>query len=204
MSITWNPSDIGSGLTLSNGNRTITRITTSNWTSVRATDQIPSGRKIYFEIEMDSIASGLYAMPGVCDSGAALGSSGFWSSTQGFGYLSSTGQKFNNGSGTSYGSTFTTADIIGIACDNDKIWWSKNNVWQASGDPAAGTNAAYTSVDPSGNDIFPCLGIYTVGNQATVNFASDDFNYTPPSGFESLEQADEETIKRIVIRGVRR
>jgi len=185
MPITWNPSDIGSGLTLSNGNLTVTRGTTSDWTSVRATDKIPSDRKIYFEIVMDSIASGLYAMPGVADSGAALGSAGYWSSAQGFGYLSSDGQKFNNGSGSAYGSTFTTADIIGVACDNSKIWFSKNNVWQASGDPAAGTNEAFSTVDPSGYDIYPILGLYTIGNEATVVFTLGDFNYTPPSGFES-------------------
>tara|TARA_R100001082_G_C4361648_1_gene159659 strand:+ start:183 stop:1553 length:1371 start_codon:yes stop_codon:yes gene_type:complete len=64
-------------------------------------------------------------------------------------YYANTGNKYNSGSGTSYGDSFTTGDIIGIAvdCTNNKIYYSKNGTWQNGGDPtsgASGTGAAYT------------------------------------------------------------
>ena len=46
-----------------------------------------------------------------------------------------------SGSATSYGSTWTLNDIIGIALDvdNSKLYFSKNGTWQDSGDPTSGS-----------------------------------------------------------------
>jgi hypothetical protein len=66
------------------------------------------------------------------------------------------GGKYHDGSSTDTGVTFTTGDIIQIALDlsagadaTGKIWFGKNNTWINSGDPANGTNEAFTVIAPS-------------------------------------------------------
>ena len=55
-------------------------------------------------------------------------------------YQGSDGNSRTNNTSTSYGDTYTTGDIIGIALDltNNKLYFSKNGVWQDSGDPTSG------------------------------------------------------------------
>ena len=73
-------------------------------------------------------------------------------------YLS-TGEKVSNDVPTSsWGDTFTTDDIIGVAVDldNNKIYFAKNGTWQASGDPTSGstgTGAAYTITSVAASDM---------------------------------------------------
>jgi hypothetical protein len=76
------------------------------------------------------------------------------SQTEDYSYYGSAGDKANNSSETSYGNSFTDGDIIGVAVDLDnlKIYFSKNGVWQNSGDPTSGstgTGAAFTITAPS-------------------------------------------------------
>jgi len=59
----------------------------------------------------------------------------------------SNGARLTGGTTTnSWGDTYTTGNVIGVAFDADtgKVWFSKNGTFQASGDPAAGTNEAAT------------------------------------------------------------
>jgi hypothetical protein len=104
-----------------------------------------------------------------------------------YGYEASSGQKGSGGTYASYGSSYTDADVIGVALDmdNGKLWFSKNGVWNASGDPAAGTNAAYTSIT---GEYFASVGTGGTGGGFTChfNFGQRPFSYTPPSGFKSL------------------
>jgi len=101
-------------------------------------------------------------------------------------YYSLNGNKISNVSSVAYGNTWTTNDIIGVALDldNGKIFFSKNGTWQASGDPAAGTNAAYTGL--TGAFAPASLIGSAVANSAFVNFGQRPFTYTPPSGFVRL------------------
>jgi hypothetical protein len=95
--------------------------------------------------------------------------------------------------GASYGDTFTTNDVIGCAIDldNQKIWWSKNGTFQNSGDPAAGTNAAFTNLTAG---LFYRFCISHAGSTATDvtgNFGqTGGFTYTPPTGFNALSTAN--------------
>jgi hypothetical protein len=101
-------------------------------------------------------------------------------------YYSANGNKLANGVDTAYGATWTTNDVIGVALDldNGKLWFSKNGTYQASGDPVAGTNAAFTGLSGS------FLPVATLGsdpsNSAYANFGQRPFAYTPPTGFRSL------------------
>lgn len=98
------------------------------------------------------------------------------------------GNKVNAGS-TSYGSSFLTTDICMVALDmdNGRIWWGKNGTWFASGDPAAGTNAAFTNL--TGKTLAPVFfggSGSSGGNSYTLNFGQRPFSYAPPSGFKTL------------------
>ncbi len=51
------------------------------------------------------------------------------------------GNKNVSGTASSYGNSYTTGDIIGIAIDmdNNKLYFSKNGTFQDSGDPTSGS-----------------------------------------------------------------
>ena len=102
------------------------------------------------------------------------------------------GQKVVNGSASSYGSSWTNGDTIGIAIDraNNQITFYKNNVSQG-----AITNT------------FPAIGVTVLGGYYSENTAVDtvDFNfgqrpfsYTPPTGFVRLNTYNlpDSTIKK--------
>jgi hypothetical protein len=179
---TWNPLDKGSNVTLTNGNLDVS--TNSTWNSVRATFGITSG-KWYWEYTMTAAG---YTMVGVgtrvIDLAGYIGQS-----SAGYAYYSLNGNKWNSGSAASYGNSFTTNDVVGVAFDADagKIWFSKNGTWQASGDPAAGTNAAYTSIPSSA--YFPTISqdnSLPASTGGTLNAGARSFAYTAPSGFKAL------------------
>lgn len=103
------------------------------------------------------------------------------------GYADS-GVKRSGNTYTSYGNSFTNNDIISIALDldNGKIWFGKNGVWQASGDPVAGTNAAFTDVSGT---VTPWMTTYNTGAGTSnweYTFGQRPFTYTPPTGYVAL------------------
>jgi hypothetical protein len=176
MAVTWNPSDKNTNISLSNGNLTATATNTS-WKSVRATDYKSSG-KWYWEVTIDVGANHII---GIGTSSANINSYA-GSDVYSYGYRGTTGQKFHSGSSVAYGATYTVNDVISIALDldNGKIWWAKNGVWQAGGNPAAGANEAYSGV--SGN--FCLMGSpYNNTNAVTANFGATSLSYDIPSGF---------------------
>jgi hypothetical protein len=98
------------------------------------------------------------------------------------------GNKDTNTTSAAYGNTYTATDIIGVALDldNNKVWFSKNGTWQASGDPAAGTNAAFTDITGSDGWTFGVSGYGSGGDNCNANFGQRPFTYTPPTGFLAL------------------
>ena len=131
-----------------------------------------------------------------------------------YGYYSDDGTKANGANETSYGDSWTDGDIIGIAVDLDnlKIYFSKNGVWQNSGDPtsgATGTGAAFTLSSPSstndgayffacgddnqyaarrmawnfGNGYFQTTAVASAGTNASGNGI---FEYDVPTGYTAL------------------
>jgi hypothetical protein len=98
----------------------------------------------------------------------------------------SNGARLTGGTTTnSWGSTYTTGDVIGVAFDADtgKIWFAKNGTWQASGDPAAGTNPATTLA--TGAPFYFSAGGES-GISISLNCGQQPFTYTPPTGFVAL------------------
>ena len=180
MAITWNPNDKGSTITLSNGNLTVSA-SSSGDDSVRATISKCSG-KWYWEERVDDSSGD--QIVGIGTSSASLNSlCGY--DAYGYGYHR-LGYKYHNGSYTSYGASWTSeGDIIGVALDldNGKLWFAKNGVWQESGDPAAGTNEAFSGISGT---FFPMASVHGTGDTRTARFIAGDQTYSPPSGFAAL------------------
>ena len=176
----WNPADKHADFSLSNDDLTATK-STGGWASVRSLISISSG-KWYWEVYIDS---GDQSMVGVGSSSVSL-SSYLGYHAEGWGYNGATGTKYNGGSSTSFGSTYGAGFTIGVALDmgSGKIWWSRNGVWQASGDPATGANPAYSNL--TGVVVYPMASTQT--GQVTAHFGDTNFGalpltYTVPEGF---------------------
>ena len=94
------------------------------------------------------------------------------------------GRKVNNASYSLYGNSWTAGDIIGIIldADNGKLYFSKNGTVQNSGDPVAGTNAAFTGLTGP----YRFVAAVENGGICDFNFGQRAFSYTPPSGFKAL------------------
>ena len=149
--------------------------------AVRATFQLPTTGKWYWENIWANTTSTAYL--GIGTAATSL-SANLGSSSTGYSY-NPNGNKFNNNSSSSYGNTFTNGDVIGVAFDSDngKLYFSKNGTWQASGDPVAGTNAAFTGL--TSGPYFPMCSVY-FGDAWISTFGQKPFSYTPPTGFKSL------------------
>ena len=206
---TLNPLDTAqSNATFSNGNTTWT--TTSGYFWGRSTLGVSSG-KYYFEAKLSSAPE--HGHIGIVDEAPENNTDSIESGAYNWGYKLSDGEVYNNGSGTAYGDTYTTGDIIGVALDldNNKLYFSKNGTWQNSGDPESGATGtgAVSITDPSstntGNYFFAVgdnasatngtwqtnFGNGYFGTTAVASGNPDSaglgiFEYTVPSGYYSL------------------
>jgi len=169
-------------------------LTNSNLTAERTTADSGAGRMIvssrrhsagawYCEITVNNIGDGGADFGiGVSQTGSPNEIPGANSVTWGY---RPNGNKYFNGGNAAYGDTYTTNDVIMVAfnANTGKIWFGKNGTWQASGDPGAGSNEAYSGLSGSLGAAFG--GRYSGGAQAkvTANFGASAFSYTVPSGF---------------------
>ena len=162
---TLNPLSKGSASTYANGNlQVVTGLATSpNF----ATIQIPDSGKWYWEYV--GTATGDRCFCGISNS----------TTTIVVAYYGIDGNKYINGTGSAYGSTYTTNDVIGVAVDVDSgsITYYKNNVSQGA--------ITQTII---GNQLFPYIADGAGGFSSTieVNFGQRPFSYTPPTGFKAL------------------
>ena len=165
----WNPADAEPGAwSFSGGDLLATVISAASWVSVRATDAVDAATADhYFEVDVTSFSS--FAMVGICSSSASLGYVGFWYGADGWGYFS-TGQKYNNNTGASYGSSYGV-DRIGVHLKAGKLYFLLNGVYQNSGDPDAGTGYAYDGIT---GDVYPVLSLHDTGDAATGAFTAVD------------------------------
>lgn len=195
----------GAGVVLANGN---TRCSYSPDSSRSAFGTIAVGTgKFYYEAKLNTVGTG--PVLGVVDLAwnAINGASGyaFHDSALNFGY-SSSGQKTSGGVNTAYGDSYTAGDIIGVAIDktNNKLYFSKNGVWQDSGDPtsgAAGTGSAFNLASDTlytsacrmrnggdwsfnfGNGYFGTTAVTSAGTGAST---PGIFEYDVPNGYQPL------------------
>jgi len=172
---------------LSNGNLSVKGYNASFNFWATATLATPISGKWYFEVT--SINQTDFQSVGILDASGKLqpADSSFFRC-----YLTS-GNK-NTAAGTvgsvSYGNSWTTNDVIGVAidADNGALYFSKNGTWQNSGVPTSGaskTGAAYTDI--GSRSLFPAVFCgSTVTNEVAANFGQRPFAYTAPTGFKAL------------------
>jgi len=120
--------------------------------------------------------------------------------TRGYSY-DQVGNVYNNATSSAYGSTFTTADIIGVAFDleNNKVYFSINGTWQNSADPASNTGGysitggyEYTpSISSNNGNVSINFGNGYFGTTAVASATTDEsglgiFEYDVPTGYYAL------------------
>jgi hypothetical protein len=184
---TLNAVDKATQVVLADGNLQY-GLSSNSYTAVRGTFGISSG-KWYWEM---STVSGMAV--NTCYMGIATNASNLQvSNAPGDGttytYISYTGNKAYT-SGSAYGTAWNTnGRVIGVALDLDagKIWWSRDGVWQASGDPAAGTNEAFSGITGTWH---PYVVFNDTSPNLLFNFGQSAFTYTPPTGFNTLSTAN--------------
>ena len=168
---TLNPLNTASAITLANGNLEYSTSTTTNVGCAIGTIGVSSG-KWYWEGTPTSLR-GLFgvSLPGTniaTDPAAQVLCY----------YYRYDGNKYN-GSGSAYGASYTTNDVIGVALDLDAgtLTFYKNGVSQGT---------AFSSLPA--NTYFPLTGddATSVNVSGIVNFGQRPFAYTPPAGFLSL------------------
>lgn len=160
---------------LSNGNLTIIGVTGgAGQQSVQASIAISSG-KWYAEAIITTV--GAESSVGIAratqDTGLYVGQGAF-----SYGYYLN-GQKYNNSSGSAYGASYTSGDVIGVAFDADAgtLVFYKNGTSQGT---------AFTGLT-SGPYVFEGQGrSATSGNQNDWNFGQRPWKYTAPTGFKAL------------------
>jgi len=194
---TLNPLQIGqSNWTLSEGNlKGVSSTSVSGGGGVLSTMGVSSG-KWYWECLLQNLNSDSSEI-GIANTNSIRTDVTLGRTTDSYAYLNN-GNKFSNNSSSSYGATYTTGDIIGVALDLDggTLTFYKNNASQGT---------AFSSL-PSGHYV---MGVSegSTGNQQTqiLNFGQDssfagnetaqgntdangigDFYYSPPSGYLAL------------------
>jgi len=166
------------GLTLANGNLTIDGNAGTAWRSLMATLGVSSG-KWYYEVKVKNLNDNVRI--GLIDVDQMLQGNGYFMiKSRGYSY-NNDGQKSNNDSSASYGNSYTTNDIIGIAMDldNGKLYFSKNGTYQNSGDPTSGSTGTGSAYDiSSGYTYAPCIATYTATDKLECNFGNGRFGTT--------------------------
>jgi hypothetical protein len=173
---TLNPLHNPGGSTLSNGNLDCTTASTG-WGRVVGSIAVSSG-KWYWEILAVNTATDL--LVGIAPSSEFLASAlGY--TVGSYAYINFNGNKVNNSSLSSYGSTWTANDVIGVALDLDAgtLVFYKNGVGQ--GTAFSGLSGSFVPAVSDGG---------TGTSSFTANFGQRPFAYTAPSGFKALNTAN--------------
>jgi len=221
---TWNPNDCVSSLKFNTGNLS-TDQDNNDWRGMFGTHPFTSGKWYWeayqnsnnsnngFPVAIQRASDGLnYLMWSGSNAylGRAVG-------TYGYSYAIYTNaptyseKRHNNSSTNTNLSAGTTGDIYQLAVDLDagKIWFGKNNTWADSGDPANGSNEAFSSI-PAGTYVPASVTWNSSGSDNFVsNWGQDDtfggaitaagnadgnghgvFKYSPPTGFLALCSAN--------------
>jgi len=97
-------------------------------------------------------------------------------------YYAGSGNKRIGSSSSSYGSSYTNGDIIGVAMDldNNKLYFSKNGTWQNSGIPTSGsTGTGAIDISDGYNYCFITEDYASSGNRyMDTNFGNGYFGST--------------------------
>lgn len=188
---TLNPLQVGSYVTLQNGNLRVAGNTATNSAFATGTFKVTSG-KWYWEVTQGTTSTEMIGILSKEFTGQTM-LNGETGSVATFGHATRFNGYINGISGetvSSTGITWTAGDVIGIAVDvdNGAMYLSKNGVWILSGNPLSGSGkiGAFAYWTPSSDRVItPYVGAYNAG-YADANFGQRPFTSTPPAGFKTL------------------
>lgn len=166
----WNPLDKGTFCVLSNGLLTASHAL-NDFDFGQRSEIAKSSGKWFWEITYTSGASPALVV-GIGKAGSSYRFPGF--DANGWGYSALDGKKYTNNVGTSYGATYATGDVIGVALDMDAgtLTFYKNGVSQG---------IAYSGLSGT---MFAATGLGTgIVASDTANFGASAFAFTAPVGF---------------------
>ena len=168
-----NPLDT-SGSTI-NANLSVNTVGYSLYGTTRATFGMSSG-KWYWEITPTSFGDG--GTIGISTASAAL-SAQLGANAYGWGYLNG-GSTYTNSSAASYGASYTTNDVIGVAFDADAgtLTFYKNNASQGTAFSGLTSGPYFPTISDNGGG--------STGSVFAVTFGQRPFSYTPPTGYKAL------------------
>ena len=169
--------------------------------------------KYYWEVEYDAKNGGnRYPQIGITSTQSTATSYelGHYANDWSWYINNTTGKLRNNNSDTNWGNYYEEGDIIGVAldCTNNKLYFSKNGVFQESGNPSAGSGGISITAAASTplGFYFPAIcyfdGTYRgtfkanfgngyFGTTAVASAQNPDdgvgiFEYDPPTGYKAL------------------
>ena len=167
---TWNPLEAGGNGTYASANLLATCANLSATTNpVQSTVAFPTTGKWYCEVTGVSVGANTVGIGIILNTSKARDTGSY--------FYAPAGTKYINGSNSTYGSSWTNNDVIGIAFDAGAgtLTMYKNNVSQ--GTLASSITGTYNLALAGG-------GAQTI--QCYVNFGQRPFSYTPPSGHQAL------------------
>lgn len=178
---TWNPLDKNAAYTLSDGNLTITKSSSTSNVSARATLPKTSGK---WYVEITSMSANNTGTFGLADSAAVILNT--------YPGQNANSALFADGSIRYTQPVFSSPNAAGITgsalpvmiavdCDNRKAWVGRGGTW--TGNPVAGTGHLFSW--SSVLNICLVTRIYSGFEYQTWNFGQSPFTYTPPSGFNN-------------------
>jgi hypothetical protein len=166
--VTWNPSDIGAGMTLSNGNLTINNVNGTARIGRATLGRTDTTGKFFYTIETAGSNSNEYA--GFANSTTALSGAALGSDTNSIGF-SFVGQiAYNTGSGgTSTGTTWGVGDTLGCEWNaaTGEVKYYKLISGAFSLISAATTT---TTINSGGAAVFPA--VFDSSDSLTANFGA--------------------------------
>ena len=155
--------------TISDGNLTYDQSSTGGRTG-RGTIGVSSGKWYWEFIPLNTGNMNVGVTLSTSDLGVYVGDDSL-----GWSYVASGHKSFNTE--TTYGSSYTWGDVIGVALDMDAgtITFYKNGVSQGQ---------AFSGITGT---VFPSAGTSNVSNCSfSLNFGQRPFTYTPPTGYNSI------------------
>ena len=194
---------VSQNCTVTNGGTTINSTSSAHRNTPASVALALGNGKFYWEMKVETMSTHVKTGVGFTEwSKYTYLNQGeeFSASNEGYAYRND-GQKENNGA-SSYGNSYTVNDIIGVAFDteNRKLFFAKNGTWQNSGDPAAGSNPAFTVA--ADFVYYPVVNLYEAkvsynfgagffGNSAVASEGTNasnvgKFEYDVPTGFTAV------------------
>jgi len=163
-------------VTFSNGNLKVAHSGTDSAYNSYSTIGLTSG-KWYSEFKYEATSGGSDMMVGMSYDPEDKNRTGTiaGADTTGFGYWSSNGDIYTNGGHSSFGNSYAVGDIVGMATDldNNKVYFSKNGVWQNSGDPTSGATGTGSAIDLTANQLYFLIVTHATTTTRTTTYSAN-------------------------------